>query len=204
MPMTPTVWAPGAAGKESVGVRPGRFVDARTSTDDTRRPRILRLERQEPDRGLRLGLDLPLALGVTAPRTGHEPARVGDQLAQLVEARRPVRVRLAEGNGIVEQPLLCRVQEAFDRAVGAVQAELLLLAGVATHDRDLVRLEVAEPEVEPQRDPTELAVGELEPGPQVVTVVDLHPDRLATPGSAGDRVAQLVDGALDAAHLLVG
>src|SRR6185295_2637164 len=188
----------------SVGDRPGGFVHTGPAADHARRARILRFQRQEPDRRLGLRLDLRLALWVAAPRAGHEPAPVGDQRTEFVEARGPVGVRLAERGRVVEQGLLRGVQQALDRAVGAVQAELLLLAGVAPLDRDLVRLQVAEPEVEPQRDPPQLAVGELVPRPQVVTVVYLDADRRATPRPAGDRAAQLVDGALDRAHLLVG
>src|SRR6476646_2852001 len=173
MPMSQPYGQAPCQASESVGDRPGGFIHTGTPTHETRRAGILRLERQETDGRLGLRFHLGLALRVTAPRATHEPAAVGDQLLQLVEARRPVGVRIAERDRVVEQALLQRIEQPFDRPVGSIEPELLLLAGVPPRDRDLVRLEVAEPEVEPNRDPTEFAVCGLVPGPQVVTIVDL-------------------------------
>src|SRR4051794_25485284 len=140
-----------ALGRQACSVRdrPSRLVYAGTSTHDARRARVLGFERQEPDRRLRLGLDLRLALGIAAPRPADEPGRVGEQLAQLVEARRPMGVRFPERERVLEQPALHLVEQALDRGVGTLEAELLLLAGITAREGHLVCLQVAKAEVEP-------------------------------------------------------
>ncbi len=92
-----------------------------------------------------------------------------------------MRVRLAERERVVEQPSLHVDQQVVERALDRVEAVGHLLAGIAPRDRDALRRKIARPDLDPQRDAAQLVVGELEPGPQVVAVVDLHAQTVRTP-----------------------
>src|SRR5207247_1536619 len=105
--------------------------------------RRLGFERQEPDRRLRLGLDLGLAHRIPAPAAEHEPPRILDRVAELVVGTHARRVRLAEREGFVEERALDLVLQRGERRRGRVHAHRRLRTRVAAHDRHLCRVEVA-------------------------------------------------------------
>src|SRR5262249_60823413 len=95
LPPPPALPAP-PAHSPSVRLRePGfRFRGVVTADAVARRHRPT--ERHVADRRLRLGLDLRLALGRSAPRRDHEAGTPFHDLLELVVARRPLRVLVAE------------------------------------------------------------------------------------------------------------
>ena len=92
----------GRGSPRSVGQRPRGAFGAGFPTVDAGLAGLLGLQRQEPDRGFGIGLDLRLAIGVSAPGSLEESTAGRDHLLELLVALRRERVGLSEIHRVAE------------------------------------------------------------------------------------------------------
>src|SRR5207244_3693708 len=108
----------------------------------------LALDGDHAHRGLRLLLDLRLALGVAAPARDEEAAPAGHDLPELVPARHAGRIVGHELPRALQQVLLDRVQQLSYARGSAGERNERLLPRVAAHEHALVLLDVLGPQLE--------------------------------------------------------
>src|SRR5688500_17173301 len=87
----------------SIRLRPGGPFGSRLAAHETGAAGILLFEREDPDRCARLGADLLLAHGVSAPRSDPEAALRRHAFLDLVEASGLVGVVVPERQSIVAE-----------------------------------------------------------------------------------------------------
>src|SRR5437588_9996435 len=120
-----------------VGLGPCRFLRGRFAAHHARPGDPARLEPEESDRGLRLGLHLGLALGPPAPARHHETPGILEQRAHLLVARGMEGVLVAGGAGLLQERGLDVSKEPVALVGAVVQPPSLLLAYVAAHHHRL-------------------------------------------------------------------
>src|SRR5215472_12049655 len=162
----------------SVGSRKRNLTSRRAAADEAAGPLDpgVRVEVAGRD-AARLLLDPGLAFRALTPRRPHEAGAVAEVLDELGKRGDLVRVAVAE----VARPLEQRVLEVDELvADGLVQADgrdRALLPRQSVHHRHLARLDVARPDLQPERHALQLPAVELLARP-LVCPVDPQPDAL--------------------------
>src|SRR6476660_3382180 len=147
-----------------VGLREPGLADRRLPALDAGAGDALAAERAVPQGGLRLGLDLRLALPAAAPSGDDEARTALHHRLELVVRADAGRVLFAELERTGEQSVLDLLQQVDDPLGQAIHRHGCLLARVATRQQDLRALDVLGTNLEPQRHAAHLPLRELPPG----------------------------------------
>src|SRR5262249_43706130 len=120
----------------SVGLRKPRFRGRVGVAAHAFPAGVAAAERHVADRRLRLGLDLRLALGLSAPRRDDEARTAFHDRPELFVARRPLRMLVAVLSRSVEQALLYFAEQIPHTHGETVHGQTLFFARVAPRDED--------------------------------------------------------------------
>src|ERR1044071_1820814 len=164
----------GSAGAAtSVGLCEIDLARGRLAASDAGARRRRALDRDDAHGGLRLLLDLRLALRGPAPAGHEEPALLRHHALELVVGGDTSRIVRDEAPGAVQEPVLDRGEEASRLLRDGRQRHERLLPRVAPDEHALVLLHVLGPDLEAQGHAAHLPVRVLEPGLLGVAVVEV-------------------------------
>src|SRR5665647_2478837 len=140
------------------------------------RPGFFIVERDNPDRGHRLGLDPGLAGLVAAPGRPNEAAFVFDDVLEGGVIGRVPDVRFEKGPGLGQQSGLDLVEERGDTGPERGQRHGFLGSRIAADEHGLAGLDIAGTDLDPEGHAPHLVFGELPPRGHFFAGIDDGPE----------------------------